>query len=160
MPPMRRDMQGYRGIVGLVPIQKRRDTGRAMSQENVELVRTALAGWARGDFRAGSDLFDADFEWKQRSDAVEPGSRRGASIATGLSQLFEVWEDYRIEAEEYVDAGDRIVVVGRARGTARASGMELDHNLFFVWTALDGKIVRLELFRDRAEALEAVGLLE
>jgi ketosteroid isomerase-like protein len=131
-----------------------------MSQENVELVRTVLAGWARGDFRANSDLFDAHFEWKQRPDAVEPGSHRGVSVGTALRQIFEVWEDYRIEAEEYIDAGDRIVVVGRARGTARASGLELDQSLFFLWTARDGKLASVELFRDRGEALEAVGRSE
>ena len=131
-----------------------------MSQENVERVRTVYEGWARGDFRAGSDLFAPDFEWKQRPDAVEPGSHRGASIGTALRQLFAVWENYRIEAEEYIDAGDRIVVVGRARGTARGSGMELDQSIVLLWTARNGKLASIETVRDRAEALEAVGLRE
>ena len=131
-----------------------------MSQENVELVRTVLGGWARGDFRGGSDLLAADFEWKQRSDAVEPGSRRGASVGTALRQLFDVWENYRIEAEEYIDAGDRIVVVGRARGSARGSGLELDQSVFFLWTARNGKLASIETCRDRREALEAAGLSE
>jgi uncharacterized protein len=131
-----------------------------MSRENVELVRTVLGGWARGDFRAGSNLFVADFEWKQRPDAVEPGSHRGASVGTALRELFEVWENYRIEAEEYIHAGDRIVVVGRARGTARGSGLELDQSLFLLWTARNGKLASVELFRNRGDALEAVGLRE
>ena len=131
-----------------------------MSRENVELVRTVFGGWARGDFRAASDLFAADFEWKQSPDAVEPGSHRGASIGTALRQLFGVYENYRIEAEEYIDAGDRIVVVGRARGTARGSGMELDQSVFFLWTARNGKLASIEAFRDRGEALETVGLRE
>jgi len=129
-----------------------------MSHEAAELVRAVFRGWARGDFRAGSDLLAADFEWKQRPDAVEPGSHRGAAVGTALRQVFEVWENYRIEAEEYVDAGDRVVVVGRARGTARGSGMELDQSLFFVWTARDGKLASVELFRDRGDALGAAGL--
>ena len=86
------------------------------------MVRTVLGGWAGGDFRAGSDLFAADFEWKQRPDAVEPGAHRGAAVGPALRQLFEVWENNRIEGEEYLDAGDRIVVVGRARGTAAGAG--------------------------------------
>ena len=131
-----------------------------MSQETLEQVRTVLGGWARGDFRAGSDLFAADFEWKQRPDAVEPGSHRGESVGTALREVFGVWENYRIEAEEYIDAGDRIVVVGRARGIARGSGLELDQNLFFLWTARTGKLASVELFGDRGGALEAVGLSE
>ena len=131
-----------------------------MSRENVELVRSVLASWAHGDFRAGSDLYDADFEWRQRPDAVEPGSHRGASVGPALRELFEVWENYRIEAEEYIDAGDRIVVVGRARGTARGSGMELDHSICFVWTVRNGKLASFQTVRDRGAALEAVGLRE
>ena len=95
-----------------------------MSQANLELVRSIHEGWARGDFRVGSDLLASDFEWKQRADAVEPGSLRGAAVGTALRHLFEVWENYRIEAEEYIDAGDTIVVACRARGTGRASGMD------------------------------------
>lgn len=131
-----------------------------MSRESVELVRTVFRGWARGDFRAGSGLFAADFEWKQSPDAVEPGAHRGASIGAALRQLFEVYENYRIEADEYIGAGDRIVVVGRARGTARGSGMELDQSVFFLWTARNGKLASLEAFRNRDEVLEAVGLRE
>ncbi len=71
-----------------------------MPRENVELVRTVYEGWAQGDFRAGSDLFAPDFEWKQSPDAVEPGAHRGAAIGTALRQIFEVWDDYRIEAED------------------------------------------------------------
>ena len=131
-----------------------------MSRENVELVRTILEGWARGDFRVGSELFAAGFEWRQRPDAVEPGSHRGDSIGTALRQLFKVWENYRIEAEEYIDAGDGIVVVGRVHGTARGSGLELDEDVFQLWRARDGKLISFEDFRDRAAALEAAGLSE
>lgn len=129
-----------------------------MSRENLELVRTVYEGWARGDFRAGSDLFAPSFEWKQSPDAVEPGSHRGAAIGTALRQLFEVWDRYRIEAEEYVDAGDAVVVVCRARGTARGSGMPLDQRFVHVWRARDGKLTGIEQFWNRSAALEAVGL--
>ena len=131
-----------------------------MSRENVELVRTVYEGWARGDFRAGSDLFAPNFEWKQRPDAVEPGSHRGPAIGTALRHILEVWEDYRLEAEEYIDATDAVVVVSRARGTARASGIPLDQRMVLVWRARDGTLVGIEAFGTREEALEAVGLQE
>ena len=131
-----------------------------MSQENLDLVRAIHEGWARGDFRVGSDLLASDFEWKQRADAVEPGSLRGAAVGSALRHLFEVWENYRIEAEEYIDGGDTIVVSCRARGMGRASGMNLDQKFALVWRARDGELVSTEVFRDRSDALEAVGLRE
>ena len=66
-----------------------------MSQENVEVVRRIFDGWSQGDFSVGRDLMTADFEWQQQAAAVEPGSRRGAAIATAFRNLFEVWESFR-----------------------------------------------------------------
>ena len=70
------------------------------------------------------------------------------------------FEEFRWEAEELIDAGDRVVVVIRARGRARGGGVDLDHRFGALYTLRDGKIVRLQWFDDKAEALEAVGLSE
>ena len=131
-----------------------------MSQENVEMVRKIYEGWSRGDFSVGVGLLGPDFEWQQHAEAVEPGSHRGAAIGGALKSMFEIYEDYRVEPEEYMDAGDRVFVVARNRGTARGSGMEVDQRFAFVWTVRDGKLARLEVYTDRAEALEAAGLRE
>lgn len=128
-----------------------------MSQENVELVRVVHEGWARGDFRAGKDLMSADFSWDQPSEAVEPGSRSGAEVGQSLRNLFEIYEDFRVEADEFVDVGDRVVVTGRNRGTARGSGMELNQEFAYVWDVRGGELARLRVFTDRAEALATAG---
>jgi len=124
----------------------------------VEIVRGVYEGWAQGNFNSG--VMSPDFEWQQLSGAVEPGSRRGEQVGNSLRRLFEVYEDVRVEAEEFVDAGDRVVVVGLARATARRSGMELNQRFAFVWTVSDGVLIRMEMYPERREALEAVGLQE
>ncbi len=131
-----------------------------MSQENVELVRVVHDGWARGDFRAGSDLMSADFAWEQHAEAVEPGARQGAEIGQSLRNIFEIYDDYRIEADELFDAGDQVVVLGRVTGTAKASRMELDQQFAFLWTVSRGVLTRLRVFTDGDAALEAAGLAE
>jgi uncharacterized protein len=131
-----------------------------MSQENVELVRRIYDRWSRGDFSVGTDLMAPDFEWQQYAEAVEPGSHRGAAVGGALEKIFEVYGDFRIEPEEVLDAGDKVVVLGRSRGTARGSGMELDQRFAFVWTVRDGKLARIEVYADRRDALEAAGLSE
>jgi uncharacterized protein len=136
------------------------DTARAMSQENVKLVRRILDGWAQGDFRVGRDLLTPDFEWHQFPEAVEPGTRRGAEVRGALRKLFEVYEDVRVDAREFIDAGDKVVVVGRSTATARGSVLRLDNPIAFVWTVRDGKLVRNEVFTNRRDALEAAGLRE
>jgi ketosteroid isomerase-like protein len=131
-----------------------------MSQENVDLVRRVHEWWARGDFGVGADLLASDFEWHQFPQAVEPGTRRGAEVGGALRKIFEVYEDLRVDAREFIDAGDKVVASGRARATARGSGLQLDNRVALVWTVRDGNLVRIEVFTDRREALEAAGLRE
>ncbi|MGH2983777.1 MAG: nuclear transport factor 2 family protein [Solirubrobacterales bacterium] len=59
---------------------------------------------------------------------------------------------------EFIEAGDKVVVIGRTRATARGSGLELDNPIALVWTVRDRKLARTEAFTDRREALEAAGL--
>jgi ketosteroid isomerase-like protein len=130
-----------------------------MSQENVERVRALYECFARGDFRASSDLLGPDFEWEQLPGAgVEPGSHHGSDAVRAVRSIFEVYENFRVEAEECIDAGDKVVVVARCHGKARASGMQLDEQLAFVWAVRDGKPTRMEQHPSRREALESVGL--
>ena len=126
-----------------------------MSQDNVALVRRIFDGWSRGDFAVGADLVAEDFEWRQHDHAVEPGSLRHGGIGDGLRRIFEIYENFRLEPEEFIDAGSAVVVVARARATARGSGAELDQHWAFVWTVRDGLLVRNEVYGTRDEALEA-----
>ena len=131
-----------------------------MSQENLDLVRAVHEAWARGDFTAGTDLLSPDFEWHQFPQAVEPGTRRGPQVGDAFRRMFEIYEDMRVDPSEFIEADDKVVVIGRAFATARGSGMPLDTPVAFVWTVRDGKLVRNEVFTDRHDALEAAGLLE
>ncbi len=131
-----------------------------MSQENLDLVRAVHEGWARGDFSVGADRLALDFEWHQFPQAVEPGTRRGEEVGGALRKIFDVYEDVRVEAAEFVDAGDKVVVIGRTRGTAKGSSLQLDTPVALVWTLRDGKLARTEFFSERREALEAAGLRE
>jgi ketosteroid isomerase-like protein len=105
-------------------------------------------------------VMTADFEWRQHREAVEPGSHRGAGIERALESIFEIYEDFHVEAERYIDAGDAVVVFGRTIGKARRSGLAMDRSFAFVWTVEDGRLARLQVYSDRSEALEAVGLRE
>jgi ketosteroid isomerase-like protein len=132
-----------------------------MSAENVELVREVYEGWARGDFGAGAALFAPEFEWHQPANAAELAARRGTTIGRSLSEIFEMYRDFRIEAEEYIDAADEgVVVVARSRGTPRRGGVEVDQRFAYVWTVRNGGLIRSQVYGERAEALQAAGLSE
>lgn len=120
----------------------------------------SMKGGRGGISGSGVDQLAPDFEWHQFREAVEPGTRRGAGVREALRKLFEVYEDFRFEATEFIDAGDKVVVVGRSRGVAKGSGLKLDMEASIVWTLRDGKLVRNQAFTDRRTALEAAGLRE
>jgi ketosteroid isomerase-like protein len=130
-----------------------------MGAAEVDRLRTLYANWSRGDFRSDASLFGPGVEWRQSRDAVEPGLHRGTEeVARMTRSVFDIFEDFRVEPVEFVDAGERVVVEGHIHGSARGSGMELDRPYILVWTFRDGELVRVEEFVTREEALAAVGL--
>jgi ketosteroid isomerase-like protein len=131
-----------------------------MSRENVELVRRVFDGWSRGDFSVGADLIAPDFEWQQHREAVEPGSRSGAAVGDSLRKIFEIYESFQVEPEEFIDAGDKVVVVAHVHATAKRMGIDLDSRWAFVWTVHQGRLARNEVYTERREALIAAGLSE
>jgi uncharacterized protein len=125
-----------------------------MSQENLELVRTIYRLW--GENESARHLIDPELEYVNPPYAVEAGTRQGRRT---LGKIREVYPDFRVEPERFVEAGDEIVVIGTARGTS-ASGLEAQWRQGYVWTVRDGKAVRFRWFNQPREALEAVGLAD
>ena len=133
-----------------------------MSQQNVQIVRDGLAASAEGNLDAVFAGCDPGIELEV-SDAYfdAPHTYRGHE---GMRELFaaqaEVFDPFRLEPEEFLDAGDRVVVMARAGGLARGSGVEVMGRFGHLWTVREGKIVRFKEFKDPAEALAAAGLSE
>ena len=125
-----------------------------MSEQNVQVVRTIYELWSRDE--PARHLIDAEIEYVNPPYAVESGTRHGRST---LGRIRDVYPDFHVEPERFVDAGEEVVVIGTARGTA-ASGVVAQWRQGYVWTVRDGKAVRFRWFNQPQEALEAVGLRE
>lgn len=72
----------------------------------------------------------------------------------------EVWGEWRFELERFLEAGDRVVALVHVVAEGGLSGVHLERDTAHVWTIADGKVIRCEVFLDRAEALEALALQE
>ena len=132
-----------------------------MSQENVELVRHAYEAFLRGDFAASLAKWHPDVEMDGRN-LPDGGVYRGhEGILEHLTRWANMWEDWRVELDRFIDAGDdRVVALTHERGRNKATGMELDALHAELYTVRDGQIVRWQGFSDRSEALKAAGLRE
>jgi uncharacterized protein len=132
-----------------------------MSQENVDLVRQIFDGWGRGDLRTGVPHYDSDIVLVLREEFPEAGTYRGTDeIRKYTRQMLAPWDDFAISGEEFVDAGDRVLVRVRQHGTGLGSGAPGELRYFQVWTFRERSVIRIESIWDRDEALEAAGLRE
>jgi ketosteroid isomerase-like protein len=143
-----------------------------MSKENVELILglqlTADVDVAHvfgDDDQAAAlsetvgSLFHPEFEcatW-----GLPEGERTYAGLE-GLRDLFldwyAPWATYRVEIEEAVDLGDRVLLLTKGFGRIEGSTAEVEASIGNIWSIRDGRIVRFDAYLDRAEALEAAGL--
>jgi ketosteroid isomerase-like protein len=131
-----------------------------MSQENVEVVGRAIELLERRDWHGMTDLFDPSVELHGTVGGIEEGK-----VLRGPSQIRhafeteddEVWDEHRIEPQEFIDAGDRVVVLQREYQRSK-SGAELVIDTASILDLRDGRIVRIQGYMNPAEALEAAGL--
>ena len=129
-----------------------------MSQENVETVRAAYDAFNRGDLDAALKHAapDCELDWSRGI-----GPNRGVYKLDQMRSFFEdfaiTFESVRVEPDEFIDAGDQVVVpqTGYIRGR---DGVEATARVSLLWTCRDGAIVRICLFQQKRDALEAAGL--
>ena len=156
----RRPASGPRGV-SRFPTS--RGTVRSVSQENVEIVRRGYERW----LATGGELFlgnaHPDFVWDMSTfrDWPERQTYPGAEGARQfMAEWGDAWEDWELEVEDYLDAGERVVVIVRQHGRSKASGVSVDMHFAQVWTIRDGQQVRMQMYASTKEALEATGLSE
>ena len=127
-----------------------------MSQENVEIVQSIVAPWTEGDF-SSTDWADPEIEF---GSIAERGEAHGvAAMAKRWRGWLTAFEHFSAHAEEYLEAGDQVLVMTRFLGTGNGSDAPIgDFKGACLFTLREGKVVRLALFTDRRAALEAARL--
>jgi uncharacterized protein len=109
-----------------------------MSQENVEIVRQAFDAFARGDLDAAYSFAHPEIEFHTYADSPEAGVYRGREAVREYNEeLFAQFESLRIEVEEFVDAGDHVIVVSTQHAVPKGGRQEIDAHLAELWTVRD-----------------------
>jgi ketosteroid isomerase-like protein len=133
-----------------------------MSPANVETLQRIYEAWGRGDFAVGVELYDPHIVLVLRSEFPEAGPHYGRD-AIGRYMREDFLRDFAgatISAEEFLDAGDTVVVSVNQQATGPRSGVPVRMCYFQVWTFRGGSVIRIESIMERADALEAAGLSE
>ena len=131
-----------------------------MSQANLEIVRRSLEAFNSKGVDGLAHFWHPDIDWR----AIE-GAPDDVGVFTGqeamrryFGEWLEMFDEARNEPEEFIEAGDQIVVVQHASGIGKRNGIPVDMRYAVVYTVQDGKIVRGREYAMRTQALKAVGL--
>jgi ketosteroid isomerase-like protein len=131
-----------------------------MSQEDVEVVLAQFAATNERDFDRAMGFYAEDVVLVVHPDAfVKVGTFKGRdAVGAWFADWFSTFEPgYRFEIDEARDLGEVVFLAATHGGRGRASGVEVGGETGYLYTVRDGKIVRAELYRTPAEALEAAG---
>jgi uncharacterized protein len=134
----------------------------SLEDEKLEATLRSYEAFNRGDIEAALAPLDPEIAWHTW---IVPGP--GGATYTGHAGVRELWSearnvfgDFRNEPERLIDAGDRVVAFVRVCGVGKGSGIEVETRIAHVLTFLEGKVVRVESYGDRDEALRAAGLAD
>lgn len=118
-------------------------------------LRDAYAAFNRGEIEQSYPIFDPQVELIQPTEL--PGARgtyRGIDgLAHALGELLEGFEEYRMEPEEFFEAGNQVAVVVRLRARGRASKITVDARVGHLATLRNGRVVRWEVFMEADDAV-------
>ena len=129
-----------------------------MSGENVEIVRAAIGAFNDGDFDRVFTYFAADLEL-DLSRAVGPisGVYTLDQTRVVIDELAGTWDSFRIEPDEFIEAGEQVVVPWTYYVSGR-DGIEVRARSTWAFTMHDGAVTRVCLYQERVDALEAARL--
>ncbi len=119
---------------------------------NVDTARSAYEAFGRGDLESLKESFAENGVWVTSDELPLGGVVEGRDAILGnFAQIPNYWTTFSVDPDEFVDAGEYVVV----RGTQRAGNDKGSFDAPFVHLMKfdgDGKVVRGEFFGDSAKA--------
>jgi ketosteroid isomerase-like protein len=127
-------------------------------QDNTEIMRAGYDAFNERNFEAVMEIFGEAIEW------VEPDGSRYSGTYHGPEEVGEMFErllsdvdDFAVEPDRILDAGETVVALGHAQGTVVETGETLDVPFAHVWDMEDGRATRFQHYTDTAQFEQAFG---
>lgn len=128
---------------------------------NREIIMALYEGFGAGDINAIVSLMAADIAWHEaehnkladRNPYIGP-----EAIVEGVfARVAEDFEEFAVEIGHVIEDGDTVVMQGRYRARAKASGAEINPQIVHWWTVKDGKIATFQQHVDTFVLAKALG---
>lgn len=118
--------------------------------EILNSVQSVYEAFAKGDIPTVIGFLSPDIEWTEAEGFPYGGTYRGSdSVLNGVfMKLGTEWEGFAAVPDEFLDAGETVVVLGKYSGTYKATGKSFQANFAHVWKTSEGKAVRFTQYTD------------
>jgi ketosteroid isomerase-like protein len=135
--------------------------GSNASKSNVELLRRFYEYFNQGDLDAVLELCAPEVEIYKDPEVVEMVAAltpRGQDrVAQYLRGWLDSWDGYLARPQEFLESGEEVVALVHLRARGKGSQFEIEEDIADVFSVRDGRIVRLRLYVQRGDALDAIG---
>ena len=119
---------------------------------NMDVVSKIYAAFAAGNIPAVLELFDPAIEWfsAENSPLADRSPYRGLNqVVEGvLTRIGLEFPGLVIQVDELLDAGDKIVMLGRYHGVRKATGRGFHAQVAHIWTIIGGKATKFQQYLD------------
>jgi ketosteroid isomerase-like protein len=124
--------------------------------EPLEKLKQLYEEWARGDY-SRSDIFDSEMKMETFGMGEPMRADSYQEFVDAMRDWLRAWErPITIAAEDFIQSGDRILVLIHWSGRGRGSGVQIEGQGAHLWTFRDGLVVDYGVYRDRDEARAAL----
>jgi ketosteroid isomerase-like protein len=129
-----------------------------VADEPIQALRDAYTAMQRQDAEQLSEVLAHDIEWTLPEGLPWGGTHHGHLGVVSVVEIFlESVDGFWADPDEFIDAGDRVVVLGRIMGRVRATGREFEVEFAHVWGLTDGVPSRFRGYYDTAPIVTALG---
>jgi ketosteroid isomerase-like protein len=131
-----------------------------VSQENVDTVLKAYAAFLDGDLTTVLQQFDPEVV-SYTAAPLDPAEYRGhEGFLAWCDNWLSTSDEFTMEVEGHVDAGEAVILRARPRATGQTSGVPVERTFWFVHVLSGGRIARIGIHATEEQALDAAGLSE
>jgi ketosteroid isomerase-like protein len=130
-----------------------------MGETNVEVVRSVFDAYLHGDERRAFELISPEIAVTQFQNLLDAREFHGHDgVREAMNGWISAWDEWAIELTSAREIGADVLAVALQQGRGKVSGALIESEVAFVFTVRDAAIVRWQMFRTEAEALQALGL--
>jgi ketosteroid isomerase-like protein len=131
-----------------------------MSHENVQLIRGLYDAFGQGDVAAVLGKMDQDIEWREAESFIyadrNPYVGPQAVLEGVLMRFGSEWNGFTVTPEEWLDAGNHVVVLGTYTGTHKATGKDVRAQFAHVWAVKGARVLRFQQYTDTKQFAEVI----